>query len=52
MAAGTETVRTVRPAFEAFYDTLDEGQRRKIEVTEQRVTAWAIAEGSHPEVLA
>jgi len=31
MAAGTETLRAVRPAFEAFYRTLDESQRHKID---------------------
>jgi hypothetical protein len=41
MAAGTETVRTVRPAFEAFYETLDEGQRRKIEDMSRRHGAGA-----------
>jgi len=31
MAAGTETLRAVRPTFEAFYGTLDEEQRHKID---------------------
>ena len=31
MAASTETLRAVRPTFEAFYGTLDEEQRHKID---------------------
>ncbi len=31
MAAGLEALRAVRPAFEAFYDTLDDGQRQQLE---------------------
>lgn len=31
MAAGVEALRAVRPAFEAFYDTLDDGQRRQLD---------------------
>jgi len=32
MAAGTDAVRAIRPAFTAFYGTLDEDQQRKIDV--------------------
>jgi len=31
MAAGTDALRAVRPAFTAFYGTLDEDQQRKID---------------------
>ncbi len=31
MAAGAETLRTVRPAFDEFYATLDEGQRQQLD---------------------
>ena len=36
MAAGTETLRAVRPAFKVFYGTLDEHQRQKIDAMSRR----------------
>ena len=41
MAAGSETLRAVRPAFGAFYGMLDEAQRQKVDELSRRHVARA-----------
>jgi LTXXQ motif family protein len=40
LEASLQVVRTVRPAFEAFYVTLDEQQKAKLDATGPRAWGW------------